>query len=84
MDVNYNWSEDWEKIIPKNLIGAKHTFSDNDSIEIIAVKLRDFDEGISPFITYLIQQGPGIPRKLVMEFNEFIRTYGHLFPEVFK
>jgi len=32
-------------------------------------------------VTYHIQQGPGIPRKLIMELNEFIGTYGHLFQE---
>ena len=54
MDINYHWPEDWQKMVPENLLGAKHTFSDNDSIEIVAVKLRDFDGGISPFISYQI------------------------------
>jgi hypothetical protein len=84
MDINYHWPEDWQKMVPENLLGAKHVFADGDSIEIVSVKLRDFDGGISPFVSYQIQQGPGIPRKLVMEFNEFIKTYGHLFPDVFK
>lgn len=84
MDINFNWPEHWKKVVPENLIGAKHNFADGDSIEVLEVKLRDFDGGISPFVSYYIRQGPGIPRKLVMEFNEFVGAYRHLFPDVFK
>jgi len=72
--------------IPDGLVGSKHTFPDNDSIMIFEIKLRDRliegegVEGITPFITYEIQQGPGLPRRHVMPYNEFLRTYGHLFP----
>lgn len=59
-----------------NLVGKKHTFPDGDSITVIQVK--DRDEGVR-LVTYHIQQGPGIPRKLVMEMAEFLSTYGHLF-----
>jgi hypothetical protein len=65
-------------MIPEDFVGKKHTFEDSDSIEVTQIKYR------SPeiiLVTYHIQQGPGIPRKLVMEFNEFIGTYGHLFEE---
>ena len=37
-------------------------------------------EGITPFITYEIQQGPGIPRRHQMSYNDFLGMYGHLFP----
>ena len=40
------------------------------------IKLRD---GNIPWVTYHLQQGPGIPRKQVMQYNEFVGTYGHLF-----
>ena len=43
MDINYNWPEDWKNVVPENLLGAKHIFADGDSIEVVAVKLRDFD-----------------------------------------
>ena len=72
--------------IPKGLVGTKHTFPDGDSIMIFEIKLRDRliegegIEGITPYIIYEIQQGPGIPRRLTMSYNEFLRTYGHLFP----
>jgi hypothetical protein len=59
-----------------NIVGIKHQFEDGDSIEVIQVKSRNEELHL---VTYHIQQGPGIPRKLIMELNEFIDTYGHLF-----
>jgi len=59
-----------------HLVGQKHTFEDGDSIQIIQIKSRNEELHL---VTYHIQQGPGIPRKLVMELNEFLDTYGHLF-----
>jgi hypothetical protein len=59
-----------------NIVGIKHKFEDGDSIEVIQVKSRNEELHL---VTYHIQQGPGIPRKLIMELNEFIDTYGHLF-----
>ena len=58
------------------LVGKKYTFEDGDTLEVIQVKSRDEDTHL---VTYLVHQGPGIPRKLVMEKKEFINTYGHLF-----
>ncbi len=59
-----------------NIVGLKHQFEDGDSIEVIQVKSRNEEIHL---VTYHIQQGPGIPRKLIMEYNEFVDTYGHLF-----
>ena len=59
-----------------DLIGKSHEFDDGDSITVVQIKIRDENE---PWVTYHIQQGPGIPRKLVMKYDEFIGTYGHLF-----
>ena len=61
-----------------NIVGLKHQFEDGDSIEVIQVKSRNEELHL---VTYHIQQGPGIPRKLILELNEFIDTYGHLFQE---
>jgi hypothetical protein len=61
-----------------NIVGMRHQFEDGDSIEVVQVKSRNEEIHL---VTYHIQQGPGIPRKLVMEFNEFLGTYGHLFTE---
>ncbi len=62
----------------KDLVGQKFVFADGDSLEIIQIKSRDEDTHL---VTYHVQQGPGIPRKLVMELDEFIGTYGYLFGE---
>lgn len=59
-----------------DLVGKSHEFEDGDSITVMQVKLRD---GNIPWVTFNIQQGPGIPRKLVMQIDEFVNTYGHLF-----
>ncbi len=78
---------DIKKLKLDKLVGAKYTFPDGDSIQVYSVKLRDKqienkgEEGIAPFITYEIQQGPGIPRRLTMFYQEFIDTYGHLFSD---
>lgn len=58
------------------LVGKKHVFADGDSITITQIKLRDAN---IPWVTYQVQQGPGIPRKLIMPIDEFVGTYGHLF-----
>lgn len=59
-----------------DIIGKSHTFPDGDSIKITQIKMRDANK---LWVTYHIQQGPGIPRKLVMPLDEFMGTYGHLF-----
>ena len=88
MDINYTpeqWPEQIKKLKLDKLSGSKYTFPDGDSIKVIEIKLRDKQiegkgkEGIAPFIMYEIQQGPGIPRRLSMFYQEFIDTYGHLF-----
>jgi len=60
------------------LVGKSHKFEDGDSITVIQIKSRSF-ELEDHLVTFLIQQGPGIPRKLVMNYVEFTGTYGHLF-----
>jgi hypothetical protein len=61
-----------------DLIGKKFVFEDKDSLEIIQIKWRGDEDYL---VTYHVQQGPGIPRKLVMPLNEFLGTYGYLFGE---
>jgi len=70
--------EDFEPYDPtqgQDLVGKSFTFDDGDSIEVIQVKRRE----TGPWVTYHIQQGPGIPRKMIMSLEEFMDTYGHLF-----
>ena len=62
--------------LAQDLVGKSHTFEDGDSIAIIQVKSRGPEQH---FVTYHVQQGPGIARKMVMPAHEFLGTYGHLF-----
>jgi len=59
-----------------DLVGKSHIFSDGNSLTVIQVKERDENQ---LYVTYLAQDGPGIPRKLVMPMSEFMDHYGHLF-----
>ena len=59
-----------------DLVGKRYTFNDGDYIEVTQIKSRSEDLNL---VTYIVQQGPGIPRRLVMEQNEFMATYGYLF-----
>ena len=62
--------------LAQDLVGKRFAFEDGDSIEIIQVKTRGPEQH---FVTFHIQQGPGIARKMVMAADEFLGTYGHLF-----
>lgn len=62
----------------QDLVGKKFVFDDGDYLEVVQIKSRDEDTHL---VTYHVQQGPGIPRKLVMTLTEFIATYGYLFGE---
>jgi hypothetical protein len=61
-----------------NLVGKRYTFNDGDYIEVVQIKSRSEDLHL---VTYIVQQGPGIPRRLIMEQNEFMGTYGYLFSD---
>jgi hypothetical protein len=65
MDPKYN-----------EMIGKRYYFDDGDSLEVLQIKSRDEDTHL---VTYMVYQGPGIPRKLVMRLAEFLDTYGYLF-----
>lgn len=59
-----------------DLAGKQHIFDDGNSITVIQVKVRD---GNIPWVTYHLQNGPGIPRKEVMQIDQFVDMFGHLF-----
>lgn len=63
---------------PTSLAGKFYKFDDGAVITVIQVKKTDEDRG-SYLVTYLTQQGPNLPRKLVLPIQEFIGHYGHLF-----
>jgi hypothetical protein len=60
----------------EDLIGKVYTFEDGDTLTIVHIKWRGDEDFL---VSYLVQQGPGIPRKLVMSLQEFLATYGYLF-----
>jgi hypothetical protein len=57
-------------------VGQKYIFEDGDSLEVIQIKTRGPGQH---YVSYRVQQGPGIPRKLVLPLWEFKETYGYLF-----
>ncbi len=59
----------------ESLVNRSYTFEDGDSLTIVQIKRRDS----GPWVTFHVQQGPGIPRKLTMHLAEFNEMYGHLF-----
>ncbi len=73
-ETEYDPVKDTQDWIEK-LLGKSYTFEDGDTIEVVQIKRRD----TGPWVTYHITQGPGIPRKMVMQAEEFDQTYGHLF-----
>jgi len=60
----------------EDLVGQTYTFADNDTLTVVHIKWRGDEDFL---VSYAVQQGPGIPRKLVMPLQEFIATYGYLF-----
>lgn len=59
-----------------DLVGQRYTFADGNWLEVQHIKWRGDDDFL---VSYLVQQGPGIPRKLILPLREFVGTYGHLF-----
>ena len=59
-----------------DLVGQKYIFEDGNWLEVTQIKWRGDEDFL---VSYLVQQGPGIPRKLVMSLPEFLNTYGYLF-----
>ena len=61
---------------PNELVGKKHIFTDGASIEVVQVKKRDENQD---WVTYHIKYANSLPRKLVMEYGQFIATFGEFF-----
>ena len=64
---------------PTDLVGKAYTFDDHSIITIIQVKEKEIESVTDHMVTYTISQGNNLPRKLVMPYNTFIATFGHLF-----
>ena len=65
---------------PEELVGRSYTFEDGNKIEVIQVKKTDEDRG-GHLVTYMVSQGPNLPRKLVMGMHEFMSNFSHLFKD---
>lgn len=60
-----------------NLVGKSYTFEDGGRIEVIQIKPRE--DGL--WVHYIISMNSSLPRKLVMQYKEFMNNYKHLFGE---
>lgn len=64
---------------PEELVGKSHLFEDNSIIKVVQVKRKEIDGEDMSMVTYQIEQGRSLPRKLVMPYTHFIDRFGHLF-----
>lgn len=63
-----------------NLVGKSYTFPDGNKLKVIQIKMRDDSvHGHIPYVTFLTQSGPGIPKKEVLKLSDFVGHFGHLF-----
>ena len=56
-------------------LGKSYIFEDGNKIEVTQIRRRDSGW----WVTYNIYQGPGISRRLLMVYEEFVEQFGHLF-----
>ena len=61
--------------------GARYNFEDGAYIEIKQIKNAEYQNENTQMITYYIGGPRNLPRKLVMEVNQFIENFGHLFED---
>lgn len=61
--------------------GDRYVFEDGNHIEVIQIKNAEYQGENSQLVTYTIGGPRSLPRKLVMEINEFISNFGHLFDD---
>ena len=59
--------------------GDRYQFEDGNFIEVIQIKNGEFQGENTQIVTYNIGGPRNLPRKLVMDVNEFISNFGHLF-----
>lgn len=61
--------------------GDQYTFEDGSTIHVIQIKNAEYQGENTQIVTYTISGPKDLPRKLVMEVNEFISNFGHLFTD---
>ena len=58
------------------LEGKYYQFEDGNSIEILQIKLRSDNK---LWVHYSVKQVSCLPKKLIMDLDEFMVSFGHLF-----
>ena len=61
--------------------GDSYRFDDGSLIHIIQIKNAEYQGENTQIVTYTINGPMDLPRKLVMEVNQFIGNFGHLFTD---
>lgn len=61
--------------------GDYFKFEDGGYIEVIQIKNAEYEGENTQIVTYNIGGPRTLPRKLVMEINQFIGNFGHLFTD---
>lgn len=61
--------------------GDRYQFEDGNFLEVVQIKNGEFNGENTQIVTYNIGGPRGLPRKLVMDINEFISNFGHLFED---
>ena len=61
--------------------GDKFKFEDENFIEVLQIKNAERNGENTQIVTYIIGGPKNLPRKLVMEINEFLSNFGHLFTD---
>ena len=59
----------------------RYQFEDGGYIEVIQIKNAEHQGENTQMVTYIIGGPKNLPRKLVMEVNQFISNFGHLFAD---
>ena len=59
--------------------GDRYDFADGNYIEVIQIKNAEYGGDNTQIVTYFIGGPKTLPRKLVMEINQFISNFSHLF-----
>lgn len=61
--------------------GDRYQFEDGNFIEVVQIKNGEFNGENTQIVTYNIGGTRNLPRKLVMDINQFISNFGHLFTD---
>lgn len=59
--------------------GDSYRFEDGNYIEVIQIKEAEFQGENTQLVTYNISGPKNLPRKLVMDIDQFMGNFGHLF-----